>query len=184
MGGTPDRRYNLSFIMQNSVTIGKPILAVSIAYRLSGFGSLDGQEIRTAGATNLGIRDQHLALEWIQENIAAFGGDPTKVTIRGESAGAGSVGVHLTLYGGRNDHLFRGSISEFGSPILLGSKYNLTDGQMIYNTLTKSTGCSKSTDTLTCLKGLPLRELNRALNITPSYSFFPYVGGDLIQGSI
>ena len=58
MGGTPDRRYNLSFIVQNSVNIGKPIIGVSIAYRLSAWGFLDSQGIRDEGNTNLGMKDQ------------------------------------------------------------------------------------------------------------------------------
>lgn len=73
-GGTPDRRYNLSFIVENSVAIGKPIMAVSIAYRLGAFGFLNGDEVATAGQQNLGLKDQRLALHWIQENIAGFGG--------------------------------------------------------------------------------------------------------------
>ena len=97
MGGATDRRYNLSFIVQNSVEIGKPIIAVSAAYRLSGWGFLDSQEIRDAGVTNIGMYDQRAALSWVQENIAAFGGDPSKVTIWGESAGAGSVRIHLIV---------------------------------------------------------------------------------------
>lgn len=84
MGGTADRRYNLSFIVDNSVKIGKPIIAVSIPYRLSAWGFIDSTEIRAAGATNIGMHDQRLALAWIQENIGAFGGDPSKVTIWGE----------------------------------------------------------------------------------------------------
>lgn len=73
-GGTPDLRYNLSFIVQNSVNIGKPIIAASIAYRLGPFGFLNGNDVARAGVTNLGLKDQRLALHWIQENIAGFGG--------------------------------------------------------------------------------------------------------------
>ena len=58
MGGATDRRYNLSFIVQNSVSIGKPIIGVSIAYRLSAWGFLDSQGIRDEGNTNIGMKDQ------------------------------------------------------------------------------------------------------------------------------
>jgi carboxylesterase type B len=73
-GGAPDLRYNLSFIVQNSVNIGKPIIAASIAYRLGPFGFLNGNDVANAGVANLGLKDQRLALHWIQENIAGFGG--------------------------------------------------------------------------------------------------------------
>ena len=83
-GGSRDERYNLSFIVENSVQIGKPIIGVSIAYRLSAWGFLQSQEVTGSGNTNMGLRDQRLALHWLQENIAAVGGDPAKVTIWGE----------------------------------------------------------------------------------------------------
>jgi carboxylesterase type B len=108
MGGTNDPRYNLSFNVQNSVELGMPMVGVSIQYRLSGWGFLGGKEALEGGATNLGFRDQRLALHWIQENIAAFGGDPTRVTIWGESAGGQSVGSQLLAYNGT---------SPFRSPI-------------------------------------------------------------------
>lgn len=71
----------MSYMVKNSVDIGKPIIGVSINYRLSTWGFLSGsQEIVDNGATNAGLRDQRLALQWVQENIEAFGGqsDPLK----------------------------------------------------------------------------------------------------------
>lgn len=64
-GGTPDLRYNLSFIVENSVKIGRPIIGVSTAYRLGPFGFLSGDEVVGAGLTNLGLKDQRLAMHWI-----------------------------------------------------------------------------------------------------------------------
>lgn len=80
-GGNSDPRYNMSFIVQQSQKMGTPFIAVSPNYRLSVWGFLYSQEVVDAGTTNLGMLDQRLALHWIQENIAAFGGDPRKVTI-------------------------------------------------------------------------------------------------------
>lgn len=73
-GGAPDLRYNLSFLVEHSVTIGHPVIAVSLNYRLSAWGFLSSNETVESGDSNFGIRDQRLALHWIQENIAAFGG--------------------------------------------------------------------------------------------------------------
>jgi carboxylesterase type B len=100
MGGSNDARYNLSFPVQNSVEMGSPMIGISIQYRLSGWGFLGGKEVLDNGVANLGFRDQRLALHWVQENIAAFGGNPEKVTIMGESAGAQSVGAQLLAYNG------------------------------------------------------------------------------------
>ncbi|GAA5043809.1 carboxylesterase/lipase family protein [Nocardia callitridis] len=73
------------------------VIVVSMNYRLGGFGYVDFGEFGTAEQpfeSNLGLRDQVAALEWVRANIAAFGGDPGNVTIFGESAGANAV---LTL---------------------------------------------------------------------------------------
>jgi carboxylesterase type B len=71
------------------------VISVSINYRLGALGfAISG----TTGSydANLGIQDQRLALQFVQDNIAAFGGDPTRVTLFGQSAGATSTGIHLT----------------------------------------------------------------------------------------
>ncbi|KAK6086421.1 carboxylesterase family protein [Seiridium cupressi] len=117
MGGSADPRYNMSFIVDQSVKLGKPFIGVSINYRLQAFGFIWGTVVQDSGVSNLGIKDQRLALHWIQENIAAFGGDPSKVTVWGESAGASSIGWQLLAYGGRDDGLFRAAILESGSPV-------------------------------------------------------------------
>ncbi|XP_064198096.1 cAMP-regulated D2 protein [Anguilla rostrata] len=71
---------------------------VSVDYRLGAFGFLvSGNDPETSAVGNYGILDQQAALLWVHQNIALFGGDPNKVTIFGESAGAQSVSLHLMM---------------------------------------------------------------------------------------
>ena len=169
MGSAVDRRYNLSFIVQNSVSIGKPMIGLSIQYRLGPWGFLYSQEVRESGQTNIGLRDQRLALQWIQENIGGFGGDPTKVTIWGESAGGLSVGLHLVAYGGRDDKLFRAGIMESGNPVNYNGFQNTSFYQPLFDSIVRSTGCSTSTDSLNCLRFVPYDQLNAVFN-TSAYN--------------
>jgi para-nitrobenzyl esterase len=85
------------------------VVCVSINYRLGPHGFLYLGE----GTANLGLLDQVAALEWVQENIAAFGGDPANVTIFGESAGAYSVATLLAMP--RAAGLFRRAIAQSGA---------------------------------------------------------------------
>ncbi|OJD34663.1 alpha beta-hydrolase [Diplodia corticola] len=181
-GGAGDHRYNLSFIVQNGVEIGKPFIAVSTNYRLSAWGFLNGDAVQASGNTNLGLRDQRLALHWVQENIAAFGGDPDKVTIFGESAGGCSVGFHLTAYNGRDDTLFRGAIMESGSPIYYTTLNESAAFQPRYDTLISQAGCSNSTDSLACLRSLSYDDLNAVINQTALLNWGPAIDHDFIAG--
>jgi triacylglycerol lipase len=175
MGSSLDPRYNLSFIVQQSVQMGKPFIAVSLNYRLQAFGFLFGSAALKEGVTNIGFRDQRLALQWIQENVAAFGGDPAKVTIWGESAGAGSVGAQLLAYGGRDDKLFRGAIQESGGHINSVRQTNASTWDKYYNNITDATNCSSASDTLACLRKVPIASLNAVLNSSVTASV-PYWG--------
>ncbi|KAK5120499.1 hypothetical protein LTR85_006154 [Meristemomyces frigidus] len=180
-GGTRDERYNLSFIVDNSVQIGKPIIGVSIAYRLTAWGFLQSQEVSGSGNTNMGLRDQRLALHWLQENIGAFGGDTEKVTIWGESAGAASVGWHITAYNGRDDGLFRAGIMESGNPVAYFNYRTVQQYQPLYDAIVANTSCQNATDTLDCLRHVPYATLNTILNTTTFDTVFqPIVDGDII----
>lgn len=73
--------YDGSSIIGRSVEMGTPVIYVAVNYRVGGFGFLAGQELAGDGSTNLGLRDQRLGLQWVADNIGAFGGDPEKVTM-------------------------------------------------------------------------------------------------------
>lgn len=95
----------------------KSIVAVTVNYRLGVFGffahpELTGESPHHASG-NYGLLDQYAALEWVRQNIAAFGGDPKRVTIAGESAGSISVSAQMASPLSRN--LIAGAIGESGS---------------------------------------------------------------------
>lgn len=123
---------------------------------------------------NYGMKDQVLALRWVQENIANFGGDPGKVTIFGESAGGISTGYHILSPMSKG--LFHKAILQSGTPLLrVGSS---APGLIRKRTEAVATmaGCQgdSSEDILNCLKKLPatyLVELHNKffVSITKSY---------------
>merc|ERR1719183_1991325 len=90
---------------------------VGMNYRMSGLGFLALPELAAEHPQglvgNYGVLDQRAAMQWVQRNIRNFCGDPSKVTIQGESAGSMSVGFHLVSPASKG--LFRGAIEESGS---------------------------------------------------------------------
>lgn len=83
-------------IARSNLNGNEGIIVISINYRLGLFGWLSEGGI----TPNLGLYDQLVALDWVQEYIHLFGGDPDRVTVIGESAGAASIFHHITSYGG------------------------------------------------------------------------------------
>lgn len=96
------------------------VVVVTLNYRLSIWGFLTTGDEYAPG--NYGLWDQHMAIKWVHDNIAAFGGDPDRVTIFGESAGSASV-IHQSLYPG-NKGLFQRAIGQSGS---VGNFWALND---------------------------------------------------------
>ncbi|KAI0170573.1 carboxylesterase [Pestalotiopsis sp. NC0098] len=106
-GGYTSGSSAVSFYDGKNLAAEQDIIVVSLNYRLNIFG-FPGSE--TYPAYNLGLLDQRLAIEWVRDNIAQFGGDPDRIAIVGQSAGGGSVGYHS--YAFSDDPIVAGYILE------------------------------------------------------------------------
>ncbi len=126
------------------------VVCVTINYRLAAEGFL----FRGDGIANLGLLDQLAALRWVQENIAAFGGDPGRVTVAGESAGAMSVTTLLSMPLAAG--LFGQAIAQSGA-----GAHTLTadEGRMVSGYLAEALGVPPDRDSI---KAVPLDKLVQA----------------------
>ncbi|KAM4889466.1 cholinesterase isoform 2-T2 [Thomomys bottae] len=127
------------------------VVVVSMNYRVGalGFLALPGNP---EAPGNAGLLDQQLALQWVQENIAAFGGNPQSVTLFGESAGAASVGLHLLSPG--SQPLFSRAILQSGSANAAWAVMAPSEARNRTLTLATLAGCSRDNDTelIRCLQ--------------------------------
>ncbi|KAF3903587.1 Acetylcholinesterase [Arthrobotrys entomopaga] len=168
-------------MVDQSVKIGKSIIGVSINYRVDAWGFLAGSEVAGTENLNAGLKDQRLALHWVRENIEAFGGDPNRVTIFGESAGGASVGMQQIAFNGRDDKLFRGVIAESGGPVFYTANKFPSDTQKTYDTVLSATGCYDVADGLACLRSKPVELLNQTFTAN-SGIFQPVIDGTFLAG--
>ncbi|KAJ7263385.1 Alpha/Beta hydrolase protein [Mycena rebaudengoi] len=167
----------------------EPLIFATFEYRLGQFGFLAGTPVHDNGTLNVGLLDQKAALQWVQSYIEDFGGDPTRVTIMGQSAGAGSVLYHMIGDGGGNDDLFHQAIGD-SPPLLSLLDYTDTFVENLFTQFASLAGCGKKATgaaTMACLRNASTDTLATAgsktlMNLTSSlYPFGPIADGSYIQ---
>ncbi|KAJ8923401.1 hypothetical protein NQ315_001959 [Exocentrus adspersus] len=150
--------YNPGYFIDHNVVV------VTINYRLGPLGFLTTEDGVIPG--NLGLKDQHFAIQWVKKNINLFGGDPDKVTISGQSAGAGSVGLHLISK--QSKGLFRAGILQSGTALSVWSHqefarfYAFELGRSLNSNFTSD----DSEELLKLLLSLPASDINEN-TVTP-----------------
>lgn len=146
--------YGPEYLMDQQVVL------VTINYRLGPFGFLTTADADAPG--NYGLHDQVLALEWVQANIAAFGGDQHQVTIFGESAGGSSVG--LLVLSPRARGLFARAISQSGASFCNFAASGQQQGAMAVKQA-KMLDCPAGTsrEIMGCLRRTPAREILKSI---------------------
>lgn len=163
-------------------------------YRVAAFGLLPGNAVKDSPTADLnpGLLDAQAALQWVHENIAAFGGDPKNVTIQGQSAGGGQVVAQVLANGGRTSpQLFQKALP--GSPFWPKAyDYNSPQAEDLYNRFASLAGCANTTGSLACLKSADLQTLRDASLLlttahtynTSSYTWAPVIDGTFLQASL
>jgi para-nitrobenzyl esterase len=160
-GSTSDSVPTLSpprlFYDGQSFAANHGVVLVSVNYRLGVFGYLAHPALTAEGSPsgNQGLLDQRLALEWVRDNIAAFGGDPDNVTIFGESAGARNVCFHVVSPGSKG--LFHRAISQSGD--CTGKIPLRADAEVQAADYAAAVGCGDTVDVLGCLRDKPASAL-------------------------
>ena len=146
------------------------VVSITVNYRLGIFGFLAHPDLTKESSHhasgNYGLMDQTEALRWIHKNIAAFGGNPDKVTIAGESAGSSSVNAQVISPLPRN--LFSGAIGESGSELGFESAISLSDAEKIGLKISNRAG----TYSIRELRAIPAEEILQ-ITIKPDTMNFP-----------
>lgn len=167
-GSSRDEIYEAS-----KLTTATGAMIVTINYRLGVLGFFAHPSV----GANFGLYDQKAALEWVQRNAAAFGGDPKNVTIFGESAGGQSVSLLATAPETANKGLFHRAIVQSGAAGALKLS-DTAQATKEANDLARAVGCAEGD--IECLRSKPANALVVGLHHTPESQ---PVGG-LLQGSI
>ncbi|KAK0484751.1 alpha/beta-hydrolase [Armillaria novae-zelandiae] len=182
--GGNSHSYTPEWLMQSS---SNPFIFVTFEYRLGQFGFLGGSLLAADGVINAGLLDQRAALRWIQHYIGQFGGDSSRVTIWGQSAGAGSTMFQVMANGGDNEGLFHAAMGDSPSMNYM-PLYSDSYPEELFSRFASLAGCGGlGSNTLTCLRAANSSVLTIAGNATIDertstlYPFAPIVDGTFIR---
>ncbi len=149
------------------------IVVVTVNYRLGTLGFLADPALGAPGRVgNYGLADQQAALRWVRDNIADFGGDPDKVTLAGESAGAMSVCDHLVAPGSAG--LFDAAIISSGP---CQEQATLASAQRDSLGYAAARGCADPATAARCLRALPVDKLREPV-------WYVHIGADRLTGPV
>ncbi len=150
-GGSSEYRYDGESMARRG------IVAITVNYRMGIFGFMAHPELTKESphhsSGNYGLLDQAAALKWVQQNISAFGGDPKKITIAGESAGSFSVSAQMASPLSKN--IIAGAIGESGSLLGKNSTVSLSSAEKTGEDFGKKIGAN----TLAELRAIPAEKL-------------------------
>lgn len=161
----------------------KGMVVVTTNYRLNIFGYLAHPELSAEApykaSGNYGALDQVAALQWVKNNIAAFGGDPDKITIAGESAG--SIGVSTLMASPLSKNLIAGAIGESGAAIFpTMAPVPLAEAEKQGADFLNQAGVSAVND----LRSLPTRDIYEMYNESGRFGFPMAIDGYFLPGSL
>ncbi|KAK3912806.1 Venom carboxylesterase-6 [Frankliniella fusca] len=169
--------------------LDRELVLVTVNYRLGALGFLSTGDAAASG--NWGLKDQQLALRWVRDHIAALGGDPARVTLAGQ--GAGAVSAHCHIMARSSGGLFHRAVSLGGSALSAGLPMTGAAARRLALRLGAALGCREAREAVTeassakqsaelvsCLRGKPARDLVAPLEgqgLCPLVTWGPVVEG-------
>jgi len=149
--------------------VEKDVVVVSINYRLGPLGFMTFGNRKVSG--NMGLKDQNMAIRWVNNHIRHFGGNPDKITIFGESAGG--ISVHAHILSPQSSGLLAGGISQSGTMLFKNLKTQGPREERSARKVAERLECSSTNfdeEMLNCLQNVPLQDLLTKAQVPPSYT--------------
>lgn len=174
-GGTNALIYNPESWVQR--TQEHIVVTVNFRSNLFGFPNAAG-----LAEQNLGLLDQRFALEWVRDNIARFGGNPSRIVKWGESAGA--IACDFLNFAYPEDPIASGMILDSGTALFpIQASVSFDEGHTNFTSVAESVGCEYATSELECMRGVPWRTLLGVMAADSTLVFLPIIDEKIVFGN-